>query len=194
MTAKNRKAVRSKSKKTASKNKISVVGTTAGLWPQERLVMERPERYQYVRKMLKEAGCVFCNARESGVQVASLCVFKNEWAMLILNKYPYNAGHVMVIPTRHCANIGDLTELEHIETQKLLKKTVEVVQKIYKVEGINVGLNMGAIAGAGLPDHLHWHIVPRWLGDTNFFPLIAQTKIISETLAQTYGKYAQYFL
>lgn len=163
------------------------------IWPQERDVMSRPERYKYVRKIIQFDGCVFCQARDAGANADSLCVFQNEYAMVVLNKFPYNSGHVMVLPTRHCGDLTELSETEHLEVQKLLQKVVGVVKKEYGVEGINIGLNMGKIAGAGIPDHLHWHIIPRWLGDTNFFPLIAETKLVLETIEQTYAKYARHF-
>lgn len=114
--------------------------------------------------------------------------------MLVLNKYPYNSGHLLVLPVRHCGDITELSNAEYSELMELLKYTLNVIKKEYQVDGMNVGLNMGAVAGAGIPDHLHWHIIPRWTGDTNFFPLIAETKVISETNDQTYGRYEKYFV
>ena len=139
--------------------------------------------------MVETKGCVFCTARDHEGGPESLCVYKNEWAMVCLNKYPYNSGHVMVLPTRHCGDLTELNESEYLELQTLLKKVVTIVKKEYGVSGINIGLNMGAVAGAGIPGHLHWHVIPRWAGDTNFFPLIAETKVIPETLQQTYERY-----
>ncbi len=156
-------------------------------------MISRPERLKYVRKLIKNDGCVFCRARDLGPSLESLCVYKNEHAMVVLNKYPYNSGHVMVLPARHC---GDLTELSSVEwsaVHGLLLETVKAVQASYDIAGLNMGLNMGSVAGAGLPDHLHWHIVPRWSGDTNFFPLIAETKVVSESLEDVYAKYLRYF-
>ncbi len=99
----------------------------------------------------------------------------------------------MVLPTRHCGSLLDLTDDEYMTVQQLVRTAVRIVKIEYGVDGLNVGLNMGRIAGAGLPDHLHWHIVPRWMGDTNFFPLIAETKVLPETLEQTYGRYIKHF-
>lgn len=163
------------------------------IWPQERDFMLRPDRLRYVRKLIKQKGCVFCSARDQGAKFQSLCIYKNDEAMLILNKFPYNSGHVMALPTRHCADLTNLSDKEYTELQKLLRRAVEIVKKEYKVQGVNVGLNMGAIAGAGIPEHLHWHVIPRWLGDTNFFPLIAETKVISEPLDVVYERYARHF-
>ncbi len=162
-------------------------------WPRFREIIFRPDRIGYVRKIIGLDGCVFCKARDQGVTSESLCVFRNEHAMAILNKFPYNTGHIMVLPTRHCGSLLDLTDDEYMTVQQLVRTAVRIVKIEYGVDGLNVGLNMGRIAGAGLPDHLHWHIVPRWMGDTNFFPLIAETKVLPETLEQTYGRYIKHF-
>lgn len=163
------------------------------IWPQERDFMTRPDRLRYVRKLIKTKGCVFCSARDGGLSYQSLCIFKGKHAMLVLNKFPYNSGHVMILPTRHCADLTELSAAESTEIHQLIKRTVVIIKKEYKVSGLNIGLNMGAVAGAGIPEHLHWHIIPRWYGDTNFFPIIAETKVISETLEQIYNRYAKYF-
>lgn len=108
--------------------------------------MSRPERLRYVRKLIKVEGCVFCTARDAGVRVDSLCVFKNEHAMLVLNKFPYNSGHVMVLPTRHSADLTELSDEEALSVHKLIRRTVEVIKSEYQIAGLNIGLNMGAVA------------------------------------------------
>ncbi len=165
----------------------------SNLWPQERDYITRPERLKYVRKLIKNDGCVFCDAWKKPVGFESLVLFKNKHAMVILNKFPYNTGHVMVIPKIHKGSLMDLSEATHLEATKLVRKTVDVLQKAYEPAGFNVGLNQGRVAGAGIPDHLHWHIIPRWFGDTNFFPLIAETKVLPEDLDQTYTRLRKYF-
>ncbi|OFZ12446.1 MAG: HIT family hydrolase [Bdellovibrionales bacterium RBG_16_40_8] len=155
--------------------------------------MLRPDRLPYLRKIYKTDCCVFCSARDQGEEFSSLCIHKNEQAMLVLNKYPYNSGHVMVLPTRHCGDLLELSTIEYTELQKLLRKAISIVKSEYRVQGMNIGLNMGSIAGAGIPEHLHWHVIPRWHGDTNFFPLIAETKVISESLEVVYERYAKHF-
>lgn len=183
----------SKSKKAATKRSGAwPEAFLRNIWPQERDWFARPDRLKYVRKMVKTDGCVFCQARDQGVGPQSLCLYRNDWAMVCLNKYPYNSGHLMVLPTRHCGDLSELNESEYLELQRLLKKMVEVVKVEYKVSGLNIGLNMGAVAGAGMPDHLHWHVIPRWAGDTNFFPLIAETKVVPETLEQTFDRYSRH--
>lgn len=108
--------------------------------------------------------------------------------MVVLNKYPYNNGHVLVLPIRHTGDFVGLSEAEQRDIHALLLETVRILTSLYEPAGFNVGLNLGAAAGAGIPDHLHYHIVPRWRGDTNFFPLLAGTKVVVETLEQTYAR------
>ncbi len=158
------------------------------IWPQERECISRPERLKYVRKLVKPDGCVFCTEAKKGAEGDGLCVFKSKHVMVIINKYPYNTGHILVLPVSHVGNLWDLKKEEYIELSLVLKKSTEILQKVYECHGMNLGMNHGKIAGAGIPEHLHWHIIPRWAGDTNFFPLIAETKVHPETLEQTYKK------
>jgi ATP adenylyltransferase len=186
--AKKRQPARRKSAK-----KISGTVNLADVWPQERDFMARPERLRYVRKLIPADGCVFCKAAASGPGPEHFVLTQSQDAMVILNKYPYNSGHVMVLPTRHCGHILELTDGEYFEVQRQLRRAVQAVLSCYECTGFNVGLNHGAVAGAGIPDHLHWHVVPRWLGDTNFFPLLAETKVLVETLEQTYSRLKPFF-
>lgn len=185
-----KKAVKKKTKKTTHKTSRL---NTKDIWPQERDYMSRPERYKYLRRVVTTDECVFCGVREQGPSFESLCLYKSDRAMVVLNKYPYNTGHLLVLPTRHCGDLTQLDEEEFREVTDLLRRTMAIVMKEYKCSGMNVGLNHGKVAGAGIPDHLHWHIVPRWAGDTNFFPLIGETKVIPETLEQTYSRLLPYF-
>lgn len=155
--------------------------------------MFRPERLKYVRKLLRPEGCVFCAAREAGPSAESLLVTVHGEAMLVMNKYPYNAGHLLVLPRRHVGSFTDLTSDEAADIFTLQQKAVQALTDLYAPGGFNMGLNLGAVAGAGIPDHLHWHIIPRWSGDSNFFPLIAQTKVVIETLEQTFERLVPYF-
>lgn len=158
------------------------------IWPDERDVMMRPDRVKYVRKLVKPVGCVFCSAAKKGPGFESLCVYRGRRAMVVLNKFPYNTGHALVLPVRHCGDLLQLKDAEFNELQLLLRETIRILRDAYKPTGLNVGLNLGAAAGAGIPDHLHYHVIPRWHGDTNFFPLIADTKVVVETLEQTYDR------
>lgn len=163
------------------------------IWPQEREVFFRPDRLRYVRKLIHESGCVFCAETQGLNEKETLCVYKGKLSLAVLNKYPYNTGHLLILPKRHVGEIWSLTEEEHIEICSLLRKSVKLLEDVYSCHGFNIGMNHGAVAGAGIPDHLHWHIVPRWNGDTNFFPLIAETKVLPETLAESFKKLKEAF-
>ena len=163
------------------------------VWPNERDYLARPGRYKYLRKEKKQKTCIFCDIFSSGVSQDSLCLYKTEGISVVVNKYPYNSGHLLVLPTKH---YGDLSEMprETVEAMSVcIQKIVKIVKKVYSCEGLNVGCNQGAVAGAGIPGHFHWHIIPRWMGDTNFFPLIGHTKLTLETPQQTYDKLFSYF-
>jgi ATP adenylyltransferase len=176
----------------------SSVGRTVGpavdrLWPTERQVLFRPERMRYVRKMIKPKGCVFCAAVALGVGSESLLLHKGKHAIIVLNKYPYNTGHVLILPLRHTGEFAELSDQEHAEISSCLRKMVKVLTDVYQPAGFNVGLNLGSASGAGIPEHLHYHVIPRWNGDTNFFPLIGETKVVIETLEQTFAKLIPFF-
>lgn len=142
---------------------------------------------------MKSESCVFCAALESGKSAKSLLLATHGEAMIVLNKYPYNAGHLLVLPKRHVAKLEQLTVEEAADVFTLQKKALHALSELYSPAGYNMGLNLGAAAGAGIPDHLHWHLIPRWPGDANFFPLIAETKVVIETLEQTYKRLVPYF-
>lgn len=163
------------------------------VWPDERGIVFRPERLKYVRKIIRPKGCVFCTAAKSQTLKNKLVLYRTDDCMVVLNKYPYNNGHILVMPTSHTANLEDLGKKNYLELSLLVRDSVEILKKAYKCQGVNVGLNLGQAAGAGIPDHIHYHIIPRWGGDTNFFPLIAQTKLVVETLETTYKKLEPYF-
>ncbi len=176
-------------RRTSLKKKVRLKSNQLPLvWPSEREIMLRPDRYRYVRKIIKVEGCVFCHIQKQGVGIESLIVHSDEEAMVVLNKYPYNTGHCLVIPHKHCDQLKDLSRRENHQIMDLIQRTVSLLKKSYGCPGFNVGLNLGSVAGAGIPEHLHWHVIPRWHGDTNFFPLIAETKVLAETLEQTYSR------
>ncbi len=163
------------------------------IWPDERDVIESPHRLQYVRKVIKPKGCVFCVAAKSFKIPESLVLFTSRTMMVVLNKYPYNNGHLLILPKRHVADYDKLSDKDLQAMQILTKHSLKILKKVYAPHGFNIGLNLGKVAGAGIPDHLHQHIIPRWGGDTNFFPLIAQTKLVVETTEQSYNQLKPYF-
>lgn len=163
------------------------------IWPLERDVLFRPDRLKYVRKLLPQKGCVFCNAHENEMSFETLCVYKTKHSMVLLNKFPYNSGHVLVLPRKHCGDILKMSDVEYTDLMEVLRLTMRALTEVYQPSAINQGLNHGAAAGAGIPEHLHFHVIPRWTGDLNFFPLIADTKVMVESLEQSYEKLSAYF-
>ncbi len=153
--------------------------------------MERlwaPWRIGYILSDKKEDGCVFCNAFNAENDEEKLVLYRSKHAFIIMNLYPYNAGHIMVVPNRHLDSPLKLTEEEQLDLFKLVNKGIEAIQKVMKPDGFNLGMNLGRAAGAGIDDHIHIHIVPRWSGDTNFMSTVSDTKVISEALKETYFK------
>jgi len=137
-----------------------------------------------VTRSEEPAGCVFCVANTIG-DGQQLIVHDGRLAYVILNKYPYNAGHLMVVPHRHVANLTGLEDAELNEMAKLTQLCERVLTEAYAPQGINVGMNLGRPAGAGIVDHLHMHLVPRWNGDTNFMTVVGDVRVLPEELAQT---------
>jgi ATP adenylyltransferase len=155
-----------------------------------RKILTAPWRHAYIKgeDPASKLGCVFCDAFKKGASFESLILWKGRSCAIFLNKYPYNNGHLMVIPKRHTADFGSLTKVEFTELHLVLKKAHKILIDAYSPQGMNIGMNLGRVSGAGIADHLHYHLVPRWGGDTNFMPIIAETKVISESLSQTYKK------
>ncbi len=177
-------------KKTTSKGKAKTAVPSAAL---AKRILFRPDRYQYVRKVNPEKGCVFCLAAQSKApNFETLTLFQTKHSMLVLNKFPYNSGHLLVVPKGHQGDLNQLSQDQFHDLQELVRLAVKALKDVYQPAGINVGLNLGAAAGAGIPDHLHYHVIPRWAGDLNFFPLIAETKVVIETLETTFDRLLTY--
>jgi ATP adenylyltransferase len=156
----------------------------------------RPWRMAYVSGPKTGAGpgsCFLCEAVASTDDAANLVVFRGERAIVLLNRYPYNSGHVMVVPKRHIGDLEALDEQERAAIMELVTKTVVALKAEMAPDGCNVGLNLGRAAGAGAPDHLHVHAVPRWNGDTNFMPVLGDTMVLPEALEATREKLARRF-
>lgn len=155
--------------------------------------MERlwaPWRMQYIEQIDDPAdeGCIFCGKPEENDDEKNLILHRSSHCFVIMNLFPYNNGHLMVIPYRHLSDYRDLTDEELLDMQQLVRKTVGIIDGLMKPQGYNIGMNLGRVAGAGIADHLHTHIVPRWNGDTNFMPVLGQVKVISEELRTTWRK------
>jgi ATP adenylyltransferase len=137
-----------------------------------------------------EAACVFCSLQTAGDDRRSLILLRGSRAFLILNAFPYASGHLMAVVTRHVGSIETATADELAEAMALIQKGTRALDAAYRPDGFNVGLNQGRVAGAGVLGHLHIHLVPRWNGDTNFMPVIGETKVLPESLETTYDRLA----
>ena len=134
----------------------------------------------------KEKGCIFCNRFKMKDSPKNLILYRGEKNFIILNKFPYNTGHSMIVPNRHISQFEKLTRFEADEMMELTRRTVAAIKKTLKPHALNVGMNLGRLSGAGIPNHLHMHVVPRWNGDTNFMPVIGKTAVVSIPLEPVY--------
>jgi ATP adenylyltransferase len=137
-----------------------------------------PWRLEYIQQADEQDGCIFCRSAE-------LVVVTGDHALVVLNKYPYASGHLMVAPRRHVGEFGELSDEEAMEIHRLASAGMGALAETYRPQGFNLGWNLGRIAGAGIIDHVHLHVVPRWAGDTNFMPVLADVKVMPEALEET---------
>ncbi len=147
--------------------------------------LSAPWRWDYIRGEKKLAGCLFCLADagdEAGI------VARSEHVYVILNRYPYNNGHLMIAPYAHLASLEDLTDAEQVDFMCTAKRALRSLREVYQPAGFNMGANIGAVAGAGVAAHFHWHIVPRWAGDSSFMTITAAARVLPETLPDTARK------
>ncbi|MGC8976836.1 MAG: HIT family protein [Candidatus Ratteibacteria bacterium] len=147
----------------------------------EKNILWAPWRIGYIIKDKKDV-CFLCEEIKS--KKSKYIVAKEKMSFVILNIYPYNNGHLMIAPIRHVKNLEEIEDEEFMEIIGLLKKSIKILKKNLNPDGFNIGLNLGKVSGAGLEDHIHIHIVPRWNGDTNFMPVISNTKVIPQSLNQ----------
>ncbi|RYE84204.1 MAG: HIT domain-containing protein [Myxococcales bacterium] len=157
--------------------------------------MWAPWRIEYILGPKAKGGCIFCTYAEHELTQPQedLVLCANEHAYVVLNRYPFTAGHLLVVPRRHCAEPCDLTEVEHEALFRLTTESCKRLKLAVKADGLNVGMNLGASAGAGIAEHLHVHIVPRWPGDTNFMPVLADVRVMPQALEATWRHLYPYF-
>ena len=150
-----------------------------------------PWRMKYVTDNGKPGECIFCSYPKMKDGVENLIVHRGESAFVILNRYPYTSGHLMVVPYQHVASIEELTPEIRSEMMEMVNETLGVLRKVYQPEGFNIGINTGSAGGAGIAEHAHIHIVPRWVGDTNFMSTTGETRVIPEDMEVTYKRISE---
>ena len=151
-----------------------------------------PWRMEYIQSE-PSSECLFCRKYSEKKDPENYVLYRNELGFILLNLYPYNNGHLMVAPVRHIGDITDLNDKENTHLMNLVQKGVKALTGAYNPQGFNIGLNLGVVAGAGITDHIHIHIVPRWQGDTNFMPMLSETKVMPQYLQKTYKDLLPYF-
>ncbi|MCL1885194.1 MAG: HIT domain-containing protein [Dehalococcoidia bacterium] len=150
--------------------------------------MFAPWRIRYIKQASENetSDCILCHYPARTDDEQSLILHRGEHNFVIMNRYPYNAGHIMVSPLRHCAALDGLNDAERNEHYRIVARCVAIMRDAFRCDGFNVGMNLGRVAGAGVDQHIHTHIVPRWNGDTNFMPVLGDIKVINEAIADTY--------
>lgn len=151
-----------------------------------------PWRMEFIMSP-REEGCFLCEAAEPGDEARKLVVCKSDLSAVVVNKFPYNNGHLLVAPKRHESGLEGLSDEELADLFRLVRLSCRVLNDVMGPQGMNLGVNMGEAAGAGVPEHLHVHIVPRWKGDTNFMPVVADTKVIPQALGEVYARLREGF-
>ena len=156
--------------------------------------MERiwsPWRMAYIqaaKEQDEDGGCIFCDLPAQGDDERTMILARGELAFVIVNSFPYNPGHLMVAPFRHVGAFTVLEAAELADVDALVARSIRALEQEMEPHGFNLGMNLGRVAGAGIPDHVHWHLVPRWNGDTNFMPVVGQTRVLPELLEETYAR------
>ena len=151
-----------------------------------------PWRIQYILEE-KPGGCILCDKPKEDKDVQNYILYRGDKNFIIMNSYPYNPGHLLVAPYRHIPNLEELTEEERNEHFELISRSIRVLKEVFQPGGFNIGANIGKVAGAGIDDHFHSHIVPRWQGDTNYVSVLADIRVVPQALADTYKSLAGKF-
>lgn len=150
-----------------------------------------PWRLTYIEKASAEeggTGCIFVDLPAQSDDRTNLILHRGKTAFVMLNAFPYTNGHLMVAPYRHTADMGELNDAELLEINQLLALSLKWISSCYKPDGYNIGVNLGRAAGAGIPTHIHWHIVPRWNGDTNFMTTVGEVRVLPQSLEESYDR------
>jgi ATP adenylyltransferase len=156
-------------------------------------VLWAPWRMRYILSDEKDESCIFCPAKNGGNDEERLILHRGAMTVVMMNRFPYNNGHILVAPVRHVSGLEHLSNEETMDLMIMVQRSVESLREVMTPEGFNVGLNLGRVAGAGMEDHIHFHIVPRWNGDTNFMTVLGDVRVIPEHIRETYKKLSPYF-
>jgi ATP adenylyltransferase len=156
-------------------------------------VLWAPWRMGYILSNDKDNGCIFCPGKDRSKDEERLILHVGSRSMVMMNRYPYNNGHLLVAPVKHAGDLEQLNNKEGLDLLLMVRKTVEILKEVMKPEGFNVGLNLGRVAGAGMEQHMHFHVVPRWNGDTNFMTILGDVRVIPEHIRETYKKLLPYY-
>jgi ATP adenylyltransferase len=151
-----------------------------------------PWRMAYIGGPRSE-GCLLCELPRDNRDRESLILHRGPRTYVVMNRYPYNNGHLMIVPYRHCADLGEISTEDSLELMHESQRATRILHRLFAAEGFNVGMNLGKAAGAGIAEHVHVHVVPRWVGDTNFMPVLADTKVMPDYLEATYEKLVPFF-
>jgi len=146
-----------------------------------------PWRFQYIEAK-ETPGCIFVELPRQDTDRENLILHRGQFAFVMLNAFPYTNGHLLVAPYKHTANLSELDDAEHLEIGRLVTAGVRWIEDAYRPDGFNIGVNLGRAAGAGIPTHVHWHIVPRWNGDTNFMTTIGEVRVLPQSLEESYDR------
>lgn len=152
-----------------------------------------PWRMNYILSDQKEEGCIFCPGEDRRKDGERLILYVGSLTVAMMNRFPYNNGHLLVAPVRHVAQMEDLSDEETLDLLRIVRESIGILRKVMQPEGFNVGMNLGRIAGAGMEEHMHFHIVPRWSGDTNFMTVLGEVRVIPEHIKETHRKLKPFF-
>ncbi|MBN1350268.1 HIT domain-containing protein [candidate division KSB1 bacterium] len=152
-----------------------------------------PWRMQYIKRIKDDDGCIFCEKCAETKDRQNLILYRSESCFVMMNYYPYNNGHLLVVPYLHTADFSELSDEISLEIMRVIRKSTAILSAVMKCQGFNIGVNLGRCSGAGIDQHIHFHIVPRWNGDTNFMPVTGHTKVVNEALFETWETLKQHF-
>jgi len=152
-----------------------------------------PWRYRYLAEAPKPEGCIFCEMVAANQDEDRLIVYRGAMNFIVLNRFPYTSGHLMVVPYRHVAELAALDEAEADEMMRLIRAAEKNLRAVYRPDGLNVGMNIGESAGAGITGHIHMHVLPRWTGDANFMSTVGETRVLPEELPVTWRRVKEAF-